>query len=102
MAGHTPGPWPQPTRSGDGKFISIEKWGPDRDNWHRLAVEIDSDDCDSDTAMANARLIAAAPDLLAALQATRSYCVPGMDFAGEYWRELQAKADAAIARALHG
>lgn len=64
-AKYTPGPWGEPKKSGDGKRIFIEQ---DADGWHSLRVEVDSDDCDSDTAMANAKLIVAAPDLLEACQ----------------------------------
>ena len=34
----------------------------DADGWHRLDVRVCRDDCDTTTAMANARLIAAAPE----------------------------------------
>ncbi len=60
----TPEPWGKLQVSGDRKTISIRN---DHDGWHRLEVDVDSDDCDFDTAMANARLIAAAPDLFNAL-----------------------------------
>lgn len=56
-------------KSGDGKAIWIDNPG---DGWHRLSVEVDSDDCDSDTAMANALFIVNAPtdiDTLLALLA---------------------------------
>lgn len=61
----TPGPWKITGKTGDGKRIFVES-NMERDNWECLRCEVDSDDCDSDMAMANARLIAASPDLLAA------------------------------------
>lgn len=58
---HTPGPW-KLFNSADGKCI-ILKGGAEGE----LECEIDTDDCCRDTALMNARLIAAAPDLLEAL-----------------------------------
>ena len=43
------------------QVIIVEQLG---DGWRRLYCEIDSDDCDREVAEANAKLIAAAPDLL--------------------------------------
>lgn len=65
---HTPGPWKITGETGDGKRIYVES-DMERDNRECPRCEVDSDDCDSDMAMANARLIAAAPDLLAACEA---------------------------------
>ena len=64
----TPGPWKITGKTGDGKRIFVES-DMERDSWECLQCEVDSDDCDSDMAMANARLIAAATDLLAACKA---------------------------------
>jgi hypothetical protein len=61
----TKGTWGDPKPSGDRKRIFIEQ---DGDGWHSLRVEVDSDDCDYDTAMANANLIVAAPNMYAALK----------------------------------
>jgi hypothetical protein len=61
MTQHSPGPWTL-RKSGDGKCISIT--GSAANYWVDLDCEVDSDDKDLDVAMANARLIAAAPDLL--------------------------------------
>lgn len=60
----TPGPWVIDPRHYWDKQIGIRQ---DADGWHRLYCEVDRDDCDRDTAEANARLIAAAPALLEAL-----------------------------------
>jgi hypothetical protein len=55
----TSGPWPmQPVRRGD-KEIFIDA---DGDGWNRLGCEVTRDDCDTETALANARLIVASPD----------------------------------------
>jgi hypothetical protein len=61
---HTPGPW---KASKDLKRYWIESSTPKVLGGHAVA-EVTDDDCDSDEAQANARLIAAAPDLLAALK----------------------------------
>ena len=63
---HTPGPWDyDPT--GDDKRICVGIGLVDGPNGYDVA-EVYSDDCDPDEALANARLIAAAPDLLEALE----------------------------------
>lgn len=62
-AGHTPGPWNY-DQTGDGKRICVGIGLVDGPNGYDVA-EVYSDDCDSDEALANARLIAAAPELLA-------------------------------------
>lgn len=60
----TPGPWiMDPIRSGD-KKIYINQPG---DSWERLEATVSRDDCDSEMALWNAKLIAAAPDDLAYL-----------------------------------
>ena len=65
----TKGPWPiKPT--GDFKRIVIGDGLVDGPGGYEVA-EVYSDDCDRDEAMANAHLIAAAPDLYAALEAIR-------------------------------
>jgi hypothetical protein len=54
---------------------------------------------DHEERRANTRLIAAAPDLLAALQALCPYCIPGMDWTDDTGKELLATARAAISKA---
>ena len=62
----TKGPWPiKPT--GDFKRIVIGDGLVDGPGGYEVA-EVYSDDCDRDEAMANAHLIAAAPDMYAALE----------------------------------
>ena len=90
QSGHTPGPWHV-----DGTGIRALVRGADLTVValrHRLPGNIHE---------ANARLIAAAPELLAALEAVRFYCIPGMNWTDEIGQELLAKADAAIAK-VHG
>jgi hypothetical protein len=87
---HTPGPWPY-TRTGDGKRITIGAGLVEGPNGYEVA-EVYSDDCDAAEAEANARLIAAAPDLLAALQWV-------MSAHGEQLHDALAAANEAIARA---
>lgn len=67
MSKHTPGPWevseddPCEIESADGRFVAMVLPAPEL-NWDMNAER-----------EANARLIAAAPDLLAALRAARGY-----------------------------
>lgn len=66
---HTPGPWPW-VRTGDGKRIVIGAGLVDGPNGYEVA-EVYSDDCDREVAEANARLIAAAPEMFVALREAR-------------------------------
>ncbi len=66
----TPGPWIiDPVRAGD-KEIFINQPG---DSWKRLEATVSRDDCDSKMALANAHLIAAAPDMYDALAASLKF-----------------------------
>lgn len=65
-AAHTPGPWPI-ERTGDGKRIIVGPGLIEGPHGYDIA-EVYSDDCDPEEATANARLIAAAPELLEALE----------------------------------
>ena len=88
MSRHTPAPWKIEPDRGDCKVIAISNPG---DGWERLYVEVDSDDCDRETARANARLIAAAPmqhDLLVALAACKSDNKPVREWAEKYGIDL--------------
>ena len=65
-AAHTPGPWLiewNAAQSGEGHYITDSK---DMVELSRIAAVLFHDDADGET-RANARLLAAAPDLLAAL-----------------------------------
>lgn len=62
LAKHTPGPWPM-VPTGDGKRIEIGPGLVEGPNGYEVA-EVYSDDCPWELAEANARLIAAAPELL--------------------------------------
>ena len=63
---HTKGPWIIDAQTVD-KAIAIRGAG-DNDGWNYLYAEVQDDDCDPETAKANAHLIAAAPELLEAAQ----------------------------------
>ena len=63
---HTPGPWPWGF-TGDGKRIVIGGGLVEGPNGYEVA-EVYSDDCPQEVAEANARLIAEAPAMLAALR----------------------------------
>ena len=91
MAGHTPGPWyiePTGERTCNGPTVSIDQ-SPlkivARPDWH----------LDHEEYMANARLIAAAPDLLEALENLLEECL-GVDFQDNGAKDA---ARAAIAKA---
>jgi hypothetical protein len=89
MAGHTPGPWSF-GHMGDGERYWI---GPD--HMHQPVAT-----ADRDMPEANARLIAAAPDLLEALKLARSICHDAFkDTAMEWDEESMGVIDAAIAKA---
>lgn len=66
---HVPGPWKM-RQSRDGKRIWIS--GETKRYGNREFLSVDHDDCDHDEAEATARLIAAAPDLLAACEAAEA------------------------------
>jgi hypothetical protein len=98
MSAHTPGPWTD--ESGDGS-----KWGVfDADGRAvALAQQIVSLRVDVYQAerTANARLIAAAPELLAALVAMNTLAKgPSAGVTQAQKREVIAAADAAIAKAM--
>lgn len=97
MSGHTPGPWIIDPESHWDKEIVIRQ---DADSWHRLRCDVDYDDCDPDTAIANARLIAASPCVLKALERLLAVCEV-TTFSDAYPEECEA-ARAAIAKAKGG
>lgn len=69
MSKHTPGPWEVFPFKGDGKRIAIfgnQKWYPGK-----AFCWVDHDDVDHEEMEANARLIAAAPEMLEACNAIR-------------------------------
>ena len=63
MSKHTSGPWTIYRKTRTYAFIRGVGW----DGFARVVKRLDGDDEDSPEGMANARLIAAAPDLLEAL-----------------------------------
>jgi hypothetical protein len=105
-AKHTKGPWLMlPTVGGD-KSIFIEAGdepGLSRGEWYRcLRCEVDRDDCCTETAEANARLIAAAPDLLAACEAFAKWFdgwCPNATCCAESGLPIHEQTIAAIAKA---
>lgn len=71
MCAHTPGPWKVIETGGVVEVVS-------GDHGIRIAT-IDSDNCALESAMHDARLIAAAPDLLAALKRVDPQCITTPD-----------------------
>ena len=69
----TPGPWPY-EYTGDGKRIMVGAGLVEGPNGYEVA-EVYSDDCDPAEAEANARLIAAAPEMAEALATAERYMV---------------------------
>ena len=91
---HTPGPW-----TVDPKTLAV--YAPDR-HGHAAAVLVADCDCSwllANEIRANAALVAAAPDLLAALQALVGEADLGEIDHDDSTRALLAQARAAIARA---
>lgn len=82
MSAHTPGPWRSTFRGMDkgSSWASRIPYAIERELGN--AVQPIADLCDQPQAEANARLIAAAPDLLAALQALDDYVCNNLT--GEY------------------
>ena len=92
---HTPGPWTCEDLFGDAHHASVCS-----DNWMGLAsvvVRFDGKREDDATGLANARLIAAAPDLLAALE-DLDFCI-GNGCGDTAWDEACARMQVAIAKA---
>ena len=91
-AGHTPGPWTYP--GGTGNFVG----GPDR---LRIA-DLGGLERSPEERQANARLIAAAPDLLAACNSVLD-SVPFASYRGDgELEECEARLKAAILKAEGG
>jgi hypothetical protein len=69
---HTPGPWVATDEMANDRSICVGDaavWGPDGD----MVADVHGNLALEGDAVANARLIAAAPDLLAALRAAKRY-----------------------------
>jgi len=94
-AKHTPGPWAVGNARKHSRWIDAPEW----DRLAKVITRMDGADKECDDGLANARLIAAAPELLDALQALRGACVDeGWLLKSKYWLVLD-KARAAIAKA---
>lgn len=91
MSEHTPGPWEAAI---DDKWIYIGQAG--YANYRNAFAKVDYDDVDHDTASADARLIAAAPDLLACLQDFVEGFDPSKEYEGGYLA-FTSKANNALA-----
>lgn len=89
MSNHTPGPW-RFTRDHTPGQYGINERIRDRHNSVICNLHINAE--------ANARLIAAAPDLLAALQGL-AWAVSGIEYVETEYAEQVAQARAAIAEA---
>jgi hypothetical protein len=92
-AKHTPGPWSK-LPSGEAKFIPLRAHHCEKLGFCIGFVNYDINDGHGSIPAANARLIAAAPDLLDALQAFPGFTDDAT--AGDAWLE---KMRAAIAKA---
>lgn len=91
VSAHTPGPWEAVI--GDDVWIT----GPDRDQpWVCDIVPRDHNKPPNEEDLANARLIGAAPDLLAALKAAREFGLDDFTYGDQ---AMYAQMDAAIAKA---
>ena len=94
---HTPGPWivGGPVNDiGDFRIFSETK----QDTLY-CTVEVGWGSQAKEIAAANARLIAAAPDLLEALQAITAGVIEGLNSEGDYMHARVKEARAAIAKA---
>ncbi len=98
-AKHTPGPWFAGEIQSATGYMTRAVYGPGGREFLAEAIYTGN----SDETDANTYLIAAAPDLLAALQASRDYlsCIPESAAGGDDAAiELCKQADAVIADAL--
>ena len=87
---HTKGPWNVANFHSYDKRILIPEAG----------CEVDYDDCDRAEAEANARLIAAAPDMYEALRAVVAWCETPQDHGGNpYCKKFVHLAQDALAKA---
>jgi hypothetical protein len=108
MTEHTPGPWSLPHFAEPdvncaceyvlcdhlmGAVASVHCSG-EGDDWQK-----GGDNPKFAEAVANARLIAAAPDMLAALLAARPLMIPGMNWTDAVGEMVRDMIDAAIAKA---
>ena len=92
---HTPGPWTiQPAKTGD-TFAMIRAALPGYSGTRKIAEVTDV----GAAGEANARLIAAAPELLAALRAYDAAVGAGIDSDPEMWAKAARLTAAAIAKA---
>jgi len=92
MMKHTQGPWAVSNYYAGKASISGKDWG----GFATVVTRLDGDENDSVEGLANARLIAAAPDLLAALEDMLNLTLDEDDIAVS---SRIAKARAAIAKA---
>jgi hypothetical protein len=99
MSGHAPGPWGATTRQGSWDWLVFQESDP---NIEICQMFHDGTEL-NERGEANARLVAAAPDLLATLREIvteiRAYQSPECDDAGTWGADLLKQADAAIAKA---
>jgi hypothetical protein len=98
---HTPGPWQTLPEEADKAYIRVR--GTRLGSRYKVANVVTLDYAgvhprEAEETRANARLIAAAPELLDALRAARKFVVSSHDPVGD---ELQ-RIDAAIAKATGG
>jgi len=100
---HTPGPWSITSEDGDGLYVTAPDDGNADDPWN-IALAFAAcgypGDPRSGSTQANARLIAAAPDLLEALQLVLSIVAPEGAGSAFISAGTERTARAAIAKAL--
>jgi len=107
VSAHTPGPWLHDHREGDNGYFNTEVFSPN-DSWGVIATlawvpQPLGNGVTGTYREANARLIAAAPDLLSALQGLdEAYCRAGLPLSRSERHEDRTRliaARAAIAKA---
>jgi len=95
MSKHTPGPWTAATIEGDDyTFVEPTDNSPDNDNANYVIAR-----CSGPDRVENALLIAAAPDLLAALHEISRCCDERASFDGDPAMKRWCKATSEVARA---
>lgn len=97
MTQHTPGPWTIGSRTAGGCWRVID--APTWDAFAKVVIKMTDDKADSEQGLANARLIAAAPDLLAALKRAREILPTLAEEAGCSVNSYLDDIDAAVEKA---
>lgn len=97
MSKHTEGPWSSSNWTGPSPEIAIH--GANGDWIADVVVDQDSDTASEEAQQANARLIAAAPELLAVCEYVAAFGAMGSPLSGEQVRAIATRCKAVAEKA---